>query len=216
VGAGFFLPIGLILTLQAVALHRLSIVEPIRPIPGLHEVPLELREWKALGEDALEPGVTAYLKPDEYVLRDYVNERLGSTINVFLAYFKSLQSDYGPHSPRVCLPGNGWLVRSSAIASVQVPGRAESIPVNQIILEKDGSHILVLYWYQNNRDVWAEEFHAKVKLLPDLIRYRRSDVSLIRLITPLRSTVAEGELTSCLDFTKLLFPILVEQLRAGE
>jgi hypothetical protein len=82
--------------------------------------------------------------------------------------------------------------------------------VNQFIMEKANSHILVLYWYQNDRNVWAEEFQGKLRLLPDLIRYRRSDVSLVRLVEPLRGDIADQELMDCRDFTRLMFPALVE------
>ena len=136
------------------------------------------------------------------------------SINFFVAHFKSLQDSYGPHSPRVCLPGAGWLVRSSKIETVPIPGRAEGIPVNEYILEKSSDRILVIYWYQNDRNVWAEEFRAKLKLLPDLIRYRRSDVSLIRLITSIQGT-GENEMVNCLEFTRLVFPPLVERFESA-
>jgi EpsI family protein len=127
-----------------------------------------------------------------------------------VAYFKSLQNVYGPHSPRICLPGAGWLVTSSKTLNVSVPGRAESIPVNQFTMEKSGDRILVLYWYQNDRDAWAQEFHAKLRLLPDLLRYRRSDVSLVRLITPLRSQTPDAEIANCLEFIRGISPFLAE------
>ena len=53
---------------------------------------------------------------------------------------------------------------------------------------------------------------AKLRLLPDLLRYRRSDVSLVRLITPLRNPTPDAELASCLEFTKRLFPLVSEHL----
>jgi len=208
---GLFVPVSVILVMQAAALHVLSIPERDLPIPGLHKLPLELGQWHSPGEEALESSVTEYLKPDEYILRDYVDKGTGASVNLFVAYFKSLQKTYGPHSPRICLPGAGWLVRSSTVSSIQVPGRAEGIPVNEYVLEKSAERILVLYWYQNDRNVWAEEFQAKLKLLPDLIRYRRSDVSLIRLITPVRGAGA-AELANCLVFTRLIFPMLVERI----
>ena len=142
----------------------------------------------SFGRSTLEPAVQEYLKPDSYILRDYANSASGSAVNVFVAYFKSLQSGYGPHSPAVCLPGSGWLVRERTILNISVPGRGAAIPVNKFLLEKAGQHILVLYWYQNDRNVWAEEFQGKLRLLPDLIKYKRSDVSLVRLVQPLRGT----------------------------
>ena len=213
---GLFLPAGLILVLQAAASHVLSVPERDFPLPSLRQLPIQMGDWRAPVEQSLEANITEYLKPDEYILRDYRNGVTGASMNLFLAYFRSLQNVYGPHSPRVCLPGSGWLVRSSKIFTMQVPGRAEGIPVNEYILEKSDTRILVVYWYQNDRNVWAEEFRAKLMLLPDLLRYRRSDASLVRLITPIKSADGGKELENTLEFTRLMFPVLVERFRATE
>ncbi len=201
----------LILVLQAGASRILNIDERSIGIPGLHALPWQIGTWNTSGEQSMEPEVTAYLKPDEYILRSYVDERNGATVNIFVAYFKSLQNVYGPHAPRICLPGAGWLVSSEKIENLPVPGRTGGIPVNEFIMEKSNERILVLYWYQNDRNVWAQEFQAKLRLLPDLIRYRRSDVSLVRLIMPLRGLTPETALAECLDFTGHTFPLLKER-----
>jgi EpsI family protein len=93
-----------------------------------------------------------------------------------------------------------------------VRGRPDGIPVNEYVMEKGGDRIFVVYWYQNNRSIWAEEFWAKLRLLPDLLRYKRSDVSLVRLITPLSEATPEKELTRCLNFTNDAFPLIAERL----
>jgi EpsI family protein len=208
---GLFIPITLILGFQAGASRMLSVSERNLQLPELRQLPMGFGKWNASSEEQLDRNISDYLKPDEYVLRDYVSKDPVSNINLFVAYFKSLQNVYGPHSPRICLPGSGWLIRSSKIEEARAPGRADSFPVNEYVLEKSADRILVVYWYQNNRDVWAEEFQAKLKLLPDLIRYRRSDVSLVRLITPLGSVSTENALANCLEFTRLIFPSLVER-----
>jgi EpsI family protein len=201
----------LILVLQASASRMLKIDEQNIAVPGLHNLPWQVGKWKASTEESIGPVTEAYLKPDEYILRDYADPQEGPAINLFVAYFKSLQNTYGPHSPSVCLPGSGWLVSSSKIVTIPVPGRPAGIPVNQYTMEKAGQRLMVLYWYQNDRDVWAQEFHAKLRLLPDLIRYRRSDVSLVRLITPVLGTSSENEWNNCRRFTQTMFPLLAER-----
>jgi len=213
---GLFLPVILILVFQAAGSRMLSIPERDVPIPELRQLSSQIGTWKAGLEQTLETNVAEYLKPDDYIIRNYANESATSNINLFVAHFKSLQDSYGPHSPRVCLPGAGWLVRSSKIETVPVLGRAEGIPVNEYTLEKFGERIFVVYWYQNNRAIWADEVQAKLKLLPDLIRYRRSDVSLVRLVTNIRSATAEKERSEVLEFTKILYPSLVERFGAAK
>jgi EpsI family protein len=197
--------------LQASASRMLKIDEQKIGIPGLHSLPWQFGKWKASGEGSIGEDITAYLKPDEYILRDYVDGQNGTAVSLFVAYFKSLQNVYGPHSPKICLPGAGWLVTSEKIDNVSVAGRTEAIPVNEFTMEKSDARILVLYWYQNDRDTWAQEFHAKLRLLPDLIRYRRSDVSLVRLVTPMRGAVPKDELAESLEFTRRVYPMLSER-----
>jgi EpsI family protein len=209
----WLLPAALILAAQGAVLHVLSVPEKNITVPQLESLPGQLGGWKTTSEEALDPAVQEYLKPDSYILRNYANAASGSAVNVFVAYFKSIQSGYGPHSPAVCLPGSGWLVRERNIINIAVPGRGPEIPVNKFLLEKGGQHILVLYWYQNDRNVWAEEFQGKLRLLPDLMKYKRSDVSLVRLVQPLPGDDATQALTECKQFTKLIFPALADDFK---
>jgi EpsI family protein len=208
---GVFAAACFVLVLQASTSRSLKVEEDRIGTPGLHALPWQIESWQASSEDSIGPDVEAVLKPDEYILRDYSNQKGGPGINLFVAYFKSLQNVYGPHSPRICLPASGWLVSSSKITTFAVPGRPDGIPVNQYTMEKGDQKILVLYWYQNDRDVWAEEYHAKLRLLPDLIRYHRSDVSLVRLVISLDdSTTLAKQLANCRQFTQGLFPLLAQ------
>jgi EpsI family protein len=198
----------LIFALQAGVSRALKVDEAKIGIPMLHDIPMQIGEWTSSGEGYMDAGTAAYLKPDEYILRDYIDAQHSTQINLFVAYFKSLQNSYGPHSPRICLPGSGWLVSSSNVSKIDIPGRTVPIPANEFTMEKGNQHILVLYWYQNDRDVWAEEFHAKLRLLPDLIRYRRSDVSLVRLVMPIDGTSQDRGVKLSVEFARQLFPEL--------
>jgi EpsI family protein len=215
-GKGLFLVVCVILILQAAASRALSIVEQDVPGPELRKMPMQLDGRTALGELNLDPTVAEALKPDDYILRDYGDGAGGASVNVFVAYFKSLQYNYGPHSPRICLPGSGWLTRSASVASLEIPGRAESIPINEFMMERASERIVVVYWYQNDRDVWAEEYRAKLKLLPNLLRYRRSDVSLVRLVMPVHGEGWNDRLATCLKFAQRLFPVVNERFAAAD
>jgi EpsI family protein len=210
---GWLLTIGLVLVAQAAILRQLSVREVHIRVPELSSLPRDFGAWKATGDQTLEPGVLSFLRPDGYVLRDYVNPKRGRSVNLFVAFFKSLQNTAGPHSPKDCLPGNGWLIVTSSVPKLSVPGWDEPISVNQYTMEKAGERILVVYWYQNDRHVWAEEFRAKLTLLPDLIRYRRSDVSLVRLITPMQEGGLPPAFADTKAFANAAFPSLAQTFR---
>jgi EpsI family protein len=214
---GAVIALSIILTAQLAGSYALSVGERSVPKLGLDGIPSEIGLWTLAAEQPLDPDVAAYLKPDDYIQRGYRSESNGSFMSLFVAYFKSLQNAYGPHSPRVCLPGSGWLVRELRVMNLPVPGKPEGIPLNKYVLEKNGENILVLYWYQNDRRIWAEEFEFKLHLLPDLVRYRRSDVTLIRIVTPLgRNTSVELPMKNASEFAAALYPRLLERFAHPE
>jgi EpsI family protein len=112
-------------------------------------------------------------------MRDYSGP---GDVGLFVAFFKSQRGGVTPHSPKVCLPGNGWTPESSRIISVSVPGETAPIPVNRFVVTNDEERSLVLYWYQNPRGATANEYLSKIYLIFDALRYHRSDEALIRVI----------------------------------
>jgi EpsI family protein len=213
--SGIVIGLMIILGGQIAASHIVAVSERPLANPGFATLPNRVDQWVGSGDQALEPLVFKTLRPDDYILRDYARPGGRDSINLFAAYFKSLQQTYGPHSPRVCLPGAGWLTRSWKPVTISVAGKRGDIPVNQYFLEKNGQFLSVMYWYQNNRRVWSQEFQAKLHLLPDLIRYRRSDVSLVRIVTPVASPARfDDAWQESVAFARTLFPLLEERMAA--
>jgi EpsI family protein len=124
------------------------------------------------------------LGPGDFLLRDYQNPVRRSELGLFIAYFPSQRAGDTIHSPKNCLPGAGWApVRSDRI-TMNVPGH-EPFPVNRYVIAKGQDRQLVLYWYWAHDRAVASEYAAKLYLVTDSIRLRRSDGSLIRLSTSL-------------------------------
>lgn len=199
-----------ILAAQAFLLHglRLSEVEPT--IKPLSEIPKTIGDWRLAGETPMDPKIFEYLKPDDYISRHYDGK--GIRAEVFVAWFKSLNQSYGPHSPRVCLPGAGWMTRQSRVIELPMPGRESPVAINEIFMERGEENILVLYWYQNARHAYADEVMAKLYLLPDMLRQQRADIALVRLVTAAtpKDTSVHQSLTA---LARNIFPNLSERFQ---
>ena len=48
-------------------------------------------------------------------------------------------------------------------------------------------------------------------MLPDLLRYHRSDVALVRIITPLNLNATDATKTDLFQFVRSAFPLLSDQ-----
>lgn len=151
----------------------------------LQEFPTLLNGWRMVSEQEIETEVQALLKADETMNRVYLDPGGRRPVSLFVAFFKSQRAGVSPHSPRVCLPGSGWVIAQAGTTLLSIPGRPEPIRVNRHLISRDTDRSLVLYWYQTSRRVVANEYLAKLYLMLDAIRYRRSDTSMIRVVVPL-------------------------------
>jgi EpsI family protein len=127
-----------------------------------------------------------------------------------VVWFNSQRSgERQPHSPKVCLPGSGWIPISSDVITVST--MAASITVNRYVVTNHGSRSVVLYWYQTPRRVTANEWMAKLWLVIDSARDRRSDVALVRIVVPIGDS-QDAAMLAAADFAQAAYPLLREIL----
>ena len=115
----------LILVFQASASRMLKIDEKSIGIPGLHAIPWQLGPWKASAEQSIGPEIDSLSEAGRIHSAGLCRPmRAARPSTCSWRTSNRLQNTYGPHSPRICLPGSGWLVSSSKIVNIPVPGRA--------------------------------------------------------------------------------------------
>jgi EpsI family protein len=144
---------------------------------------------------------------DDYTNREYFGD--GRTIELYIGYYKDQRSGDAIHSPKNCLPGEGWEpIRSSRL---QIGSADKPVLVNEYIVEKGPSRDLVLYWYQTHGRIVASEYWAKYWLVADGVRHRGTDGAMIRIWT----TAEDGEERAqarATDFARRVYPQVSEFL----
>jgi exosortase D (VPLPA-CTERM-specific) len=150
--------------------------------------PATIGEWRG-HPSLLEPQVEHGLALEDYILSDY-SKPDGKIVNLYVAYYASQRTGESPHSPLVCIPGDGWTITKLERTSYRADG-----PLNRAIIERNGTKQLVYYWYEERGRKVASEYWSKWYLLFDAITKNRSDGALVRLIT----TVLPGELEGDAD-----------------
>jgi len=143
------------------------------------DFPRTLGPWK--GRTALlDPATERALGVDDYILSDFSTPN-GRPVNFYVAYYSSQRNGYAPHSPAVCIPGDGWLI--THLDEQQFHGTGASVPYNRAIIERGNTKQLVYYWFDERGRKIANEYWAKLYLLADAVTKNRTDGSLIRLMT---------------------------------
>lgn len=201
-----FLVVVTLLTATAIFLRARDTGEVLPAHQPVAEFPKELAAWR--GEDfPLQPDVKQILGDGDFLLRIY--RAPGQPyVDFFLAYFSTQRTGSSIHSPQNCLPGAGWSPVDFARVPLPVAG-AREFTVNRYVISKGLDRQLVLYWYQSNGRVVANEYWAKVFLVADSIRRNRSDGALLRVVTPIsRDESIEGAEQRALSFAREVYPHL--------
>lgn len=169
------------------------------------ELPRHLGGWR--GEDLdMDAHVLSVLRLSDHVLRVYdppasaapaaadLAGRLrqsAAPVWLYVGYYGSQRTGATYHSPKNCLPGEGWRFRSSEPVTGVLPGEPASV-VNRVVAEKGFEKELILYWYQDRGRTLASEYAAKRYLVWDAMTRNRTDGALVRVSTPIVASEEEA------------------------
>jgi EpsI family protein len=185
--------------------------EKTPPMAPLSSFPVSLPGYRLLRDIPTPPEIQNILKADDTLTREYVGAS-GTPLVFYIAFFNSQRYGQAPHSPKNCLPGEGWEPIDSSTIEVPVEGWPTPIVINHFVVQHGDDKEVTLYWYQSHNRIIAHEFAAKFWLVADSIRYNRSDSSLVRVIVPAREGDVDGATGTAVNFIQAMFPALVRQL----
>ncbi len=163
--------------------------EIIPPRAEFANFPLRVGDWQGR-VDALESIYLDALKLDDYLLAEYTqgpDERVG----LYVAYYASQRAGQSAHSPRSCIPGDGWVIEDFSQRSLSgVNNGSAPLTVNRAVIKKGDMTQLVYYWFQQRGRNITNEYLVKWFLFWDSLTRQRSDGALIRMTTVVPAGVA--------------------------
>jgi EpsI family protein len=203
-----FLPVALILIATAIFLQARTRGEAFPPREKLASFPERLAGMEGTDVEIPKESLEV-LHPTDYLLRSYAGEKPSDIpVSLFIAYFASQRTGDAIHSPKNCLPGNGWAPVQSSRIELSFPGHPP-FPVTRYIIAKGDSRSLVLYWYWAHDRGIASEYWAKYYLVADSMRMNRSDGSLVRIATAIGPDESvESAQQRLMPFTNRVLPLL--------
>jgi exosortase D (VPLPA-CTERM-specific) len=173
--------------------------------------PATLGAWQGHAS-SLEPQVEQFLGPTDYIISDYSRPD-GRGVNLYVAYYASQRDGLSPHSPQMCIPGNGWQITQIERTSYRDPDSDTTLWLNRAVIERDSDRQVVYYWFDERGRRVTNEYMLKWYLLKDAIHLNRTDGALVRLTTALYPGEDEKEADLRLQaFTRDLLPNLAQFL----
>jgi exosortase D (VPLPA-CTERM-specific) len=176
--------------------------------------PTTLGEWRGR-PSSLDSQTEQFLGLTDYVLSDYARSD-GRQVNLYVAYYASQRTGSSPHSPSVCIPGNGWQITDLERTGYRNNDSSVSLPLNRVVIARGSEKQLVYYWFEERGMKIANEYLSKAYLLRDAIFKNRTDGALVRLTTPLYPGESESDADKRLQsFTQIVVPNLAGYLPSG-
>lgn len=195
------------LAAQALLVYWIAGAERPPAPPDLARFPSGIGEWKQFREDPIAADVAAQLRADRLLSRSYVRQPGGGIADLFVAWFQSQRAGAAqPHSPKVCLPGSGWI--PEVTGEMSLPAATGAITVNRYVISQRGVRAVVLYWYQTPRRALAGEWEAKFWLVADALRDQRTDTALVRVVTWSTGIGDDRATAEAADLARCVYPLL--------
>ena len=168
------------------------------------DFPSQIGAWSGT-RDALESVYLDALQLDDYLLMNF-NDDASPPINLYVAYYRSQRSGMSVHSPRRCLPGGGYEIRSFERRMLPGTDGHGAWPVNRVLIEKSDQRQLVYYWFRERDRRLTDEYVVRWYLFWDALTRNRTDGALVRLVVPL----PKGGSEAAADATLTRFANLAE------
>jgi EpsI family protein len=185
--------------------HFRSSGEAVALREPLDRFPVLIGTWQARESTLFDSEILGVLRPTGYVMRRYTSPD-ARNLWLFIGFWQSQRKGAQPHSPKNCLPGNGWEPLEASRLTVVMPG-GNSLTANRMVVQREQERQLIFYWYQAQGTAIAGEMEAKVQMVRNAIFRNRTDGALIRVSSPVYNDIAETS-ARLVTFIQALGPIL--------
>ena len=168
--------------------HRGEVEMPRR---SLVELPAGLGEWRQRGEAIkFDKQVEDVLRTTDYTMREYSLPN-GRVANIYVGYYASQRTGATYHSPQNCLPGAGWVMKDPEYIKIVSP-KGREFRAHRYVVENGIYKEVMIYWYQGRGRIEASEYLDKINTVFDSVLQRRSDGSMVRVMTSVGADEAEA------------------------
>lgn len=190
------------LLLQNVAgTSRTPIKQPLAMFPE------RLGDWRVLSANKSSNMVVQMLGVDDYIDYNYaMPNRPG--INFYVAFYESVGTGGGYHSPKNCIPGGGWGIDTVKEVRFIPEGRQNPVTASAMIIRNRDDYQVVLYWYQNRGRIIHSEYWEKIYQVLDAILLKRRDGAFVRLI----AAAPEGNIQQAEETLKQFAALALSEL----
>ncbi|SEM27850.1 exosortase D, VPLPA-CTERM-specific [Syntrophus gentianae] len=162
---------------------------------GIQSFPLSIGAWQGQME-LVDPEIIEKSGAEEAFSGLYRNPESGD-VSLYMGYRSSafLANENYFHSPTVCLPSSGWIVKETTKHVIPDVPHFGQISVSKMVIENMGARQLVYFWFQTKDKATSDKNINRFHLAMHAIMRDNTYALFIRPITPIRQgeSMADAE-----------------------
>jgi len=187
---------------------------PIRDA-DLSALPYAIGGWKGENtNDDTVPDLSKRIYATHILYRIYRKEG-SAPITVFVSSCRSLKKhpNFKFHFPMYCYVGSGWKIAEQRDIPVPAAGASGGFHVRELFLHKDESRLVTIFYFQTRRTVkMTPGIGQRIQDLLNRCLFRRSDITVVRLSSPIIADDVRQTTSHMLHFLQLFEPVLTRML----
>ncbi len=148
---------------------------------SLSTFPSQLGEWQGR-QGRLSLLVERVADASDYFYGDFISS--DELVNVYVSYYRSQLQGSIPHSPEVCIPGDGWVIAKNEPVRIR-NAAGGTFEVNRLVTVKGDRTLLAYYWLKQGERSYRGALRARLDLVRSSLFENRTDGALIRLVSEL-------------------------------
>lgn len=142
------------------------------------EFPVVKAGWEGHRDDVPQIILEA-LNPDIIFSGSFANAG-GRRVRLLFQYYSPRNRLGGPHSPRNCLPGSGWLIEESGERIIELGNR--TIRCGRFLIRFEAKRYIMDFWYITRYGETASDYALKLHLMATSLMFRPHDLAFVRVV----------------------------------
>jgi EpsI family protein len=147
-------------------------------VVSFESFPLSKGDWVGR-QEVIAPFVMDLLSPKAIFSATYTNSQ-GIQVHLLFDYFITAGSFGGPHSPRNCLPGSGWVILNQQERMIDIGSR--EVSAGRLQLRLDETRQVMDFWYVTNYGETGSDYMFKFYSMIGSLSLKPAEVAFVRLI----------------------------------
>ncbi len=141
----------------------------------------------------------------------FYRDNNGNEFDLFIAYFKSQKFGTGIHSPKHCLPGGGWKIRSHLPLQINLTENVAG-EINQMYISNISESSVMLYWFETRSGLIRSEYGLKFDLFENALLFKPSDAAFVRITIVALDGDLEKATARGIKFARTIYPSVMNAL----